>query len=354
MKHIYKSIEMEKINIIARIDKGMYVPHMNLLIEKYNFLDFTIRDKREKRIVSKLTILKDVIAYMLIIFKNLKYFRRANILVCAGWIALPVKLLIKLKIVRCNKFLWLGFQIHTPKLYPFFKILLQLLNIKNEVYIVNAKYEIDIYVQQLKLKPSKLKHLPYGDWSEIKAGIGVDVNQLSDYYFAGGYTNRDYQSLIEVFTKLDKKLVIVGSRLNKDLHGQMPENITIKKDVNRKEFSSYVKQAKVCIMPLRHYTGASGQMVLLNYMKNGKAVLASNEPSVREYVKDRQSAILFDNIKEELPAIIEEIDNSPELIERLGNNIRDRYIANFGKESLSKQFEAIVFANTEVKTHLTG
>ncbi|WKN40983.1 glycosyltransferase [Tunicatimonas pelagia] len=326
--------------IIARIDQNSYPPHCNYLINQHNFQDVFLYAHRSKRIKSKLKILTDNVSYAWYVLKHRKKFSRADIIISTGWIPLSLRLLIKLGIVSCNKFYWLGFQIHEPKLYRYFALLLRLTSLKRETYIVNAFYEKDIYAKRMGISPEKIQVLPYSDW-----GKDVEKNTvpLKNYYFAGGYTNRDYASLIDVFSRSNQELVIIGSKHNHDLDVAVPDNIKILKDVNKKDFISYLVQAKACIVPLKKAdAGASGQMVLLSYMRNTKTIIASDYPSVREYVTHNTSALLYDKQEQNLASMVAYLEENPDTMNHLKEKAFRAYQENFSHDAIAKRLDDIL------------
>src|SRR5262249_43209485 len=99
------------------------------------------------------------------------------------------------------------------------------------------------------------------DWGSGHAQVDLETETKirgADYYFAGGYSNRDYATLISTFSGLRESLVIICSKLNKDVNEEsLPKNVTVLRDVPGEKFDAYVRQAKACILPLKHDTGAS-------------------------------------------------------------------------------------------------
>lgn len=329
--------------VIARINKGSYVPHMDYLITEHYFSDMAHKEKRTKSIKSGFEIFRDMLGYNSYILRNLKSFKKADIIVSTGWSSILLKMLIKLKLLKCKRFFWLGFFIHTPKAFPFMRFILNMTAIRNETFIVHAKFDAELYQAKLNICPSKMKVLPYGDWKETWIDNPKVVN-TDGYYFAGGYTDRDYKSLIQAFKQTDKKLIIVGSHLNKDLNVEVPQNIQIKKDIDKKSFHELVRKAKVCILPMKQATGSSGHMVLLNYMKEGKAILATNVPGLSDYVEDGTSALLMNDLVRELPEMIRRLEEDNKLIIQLQKGAIAYYNENFSKEALSKRFSEIIFS----------
>lgn len=329
-------------NIIARLDRGVYKPQMDHLIDHHNFKDIYLREVRQKSLKGGKEIVIDLLQYTLLVIRRISLFRKLDTIVAIGWIAFILKIFIKLGVIKYKRFIWMSLMLHNPKLFPLFRWLLRVTALKNEIYTVNADYDAILYSQKLGIDPAKIKVLPYGDWKDLVVLEPPVIH--SEYYFAGGYTDRDYKSLIEAFKKIDQKLIIVGSHLNTDLDVSTPSNIQILKDIKREDFHSLVKGAKACILPLKQATGASGHMVLLNYMREGKAIISTNVPGIKEYVEKDKSAILIDNIIEELPGAIQKLENDPVLIFELGCGAIDYYKKNFGIEVLSRKLNAIIAA----------
>lgn len=216
--------------------------------------------------------------------------------------------------------------------------------IPQESYIVNSESDLQIYRRDLDIPDSKLLSLPYGDFSTASINEQEIRNQVGSYYFAGGFTNRDYGSLIAAFRKLDQKLVIVGSHLNRDLNVSLPPNIEVLRDIPKKQFSALVKNARACILPLKERTGASGQMVLLNYMKQGKAIIVPDMQIAREYVEEGTAALFYQNAKQEIPSIIRYLERDEEKIVQLGITANQSYNQNLGGETIKERLSEILAA----------
>src|SRR5262249_2314076 len=157
----------------------------------------------------------------------------------------------------------------------------------------------------------RIHYLPYGDWSSerpIVVGQPAEDVSAESYYFAGGYSNRDYRSLIAAFRHVPAKLLIVCSRLNQDVdESSLPPNVKVVRDVQSDVFEAYVRQAKACIVPLKHDTGSSGQSTMLRLMRNGKVIIASDVSGVRSYVVNGVSGHLVRDMAGELPELIARI-----------------------------------------------
>ena len=336
-------------NIIIRSKQNVFRQETKLLVDKYGFEEINngvtskgLKNPRELAIM----FLQDC----WFVLRNVGKLRGANTIIALGYTALCTKALIKLRVIRCNQFMWFGFFIHSAKAFRIFRVVFKLLSIKNEKFVLNSAYEIPLYADKLGIPQKKLTYIPLGDWQEIDLLNEQYVPDVDDYYFAGGYTNRDYVGVINAFKQLEQKLIIVGSYLNKELNDRddLPENIIIKKDIQKEEFESLLAKAKACILPLKNDTGASGHMVLLGYMRNKKGIIASNMPAMQEYLIHKQSGILFDDAEQDIPAIIAAIEDGQYNLQKMGEAAYQTYQTHFTYPTLSKKLVELIETSDSV------
>jgi len=329
-------------NIIVRHSANIYPAVCNLLIKNYGFRDLhTVEADTSTK--GKLSLLLELFQDCLFLLRNFSNIRNTNIIFSVGYVSIPLKILVKIRLIKCNSLLWFGFFLHSPKWFIMFGLILKLLRIEHEKFILFSECEAELYRDKLKIDRSRFRYLPCGIF-EKSNDLPPSISESKDYYFSGGYSNRDFRSLIEVFTKLDKKLVIVGSSLNSDLGrlDGLPSNIIVKKDISGDEFEKYVRYSRACILIMKFNTGAAGQSVLLRYMRNKKAIIASDTDIIREYIDHGQSGLLVRNPLTELPDIISQLENSPAKIAELGAWARKKYEDKFSYRAVtSRLFEII-------------
>ena len=108
-------------------------------------------------------------------------------------------------------------------------------------------------------------------------------------------------------------------------------------------FDAYVRNAKACIIPLKHDTGASGQSVMLRLMRNRKTIIATDFGSVRGYIVNGKSGLLVADIERDLPAIVAGLERDPAAAKSLGKAAYERYCEYFslaaGGEALGRILE---------------
>lgn len=332
--------------VILRSRVNIFHPQSEWLIKKHNFIELNNgpASKGIKTPIENILFFLDECWFLL---KNLRKFKKTDILIASGTLAIPLKILILLGLVRYKKFIWFGFFVHSDKAFSFFKIVLKLLKVKNELMVLNSKADVDIYAERLKLDKANLTYMPVGNWKPVTFGIEDKQLKEGDYYFAGGYTNRDYKGLIEVFHGRKEKLIIVGSKLNKDLQdiSNVSPNIQILKDIDKVEFELLLANAKVCILPIKDKdAGASGHMVLLAYMRRKKPIISPDFEAMKEYLVENQSGIFYSDLKKDLPKLLTQIENSEYDLKSLGSNAYSTYELQFTYEALVQRLDEIVEA----------
>jgi glycosyltransferase involved in cell wall biosynthesis len=211
--------------------------------------------------------------------------------------------------------------------------------------IVFSLYEKHFYSEKLNIPVERLKYIPYGDWNNRPEENHVE-SEIGNYYFSGGYSNRDYLSLIEVFNKSDKELVIVASKLNVELKNiTVNSNIKVLTDIDSVQFDSLVKSAKACIFPFKHDSGASGQSVTLRCMRNKKLIISTDTQVIREYVEDKHTGIILKKIDVSLIPILDDIENNFSKYREISENSFLFYKDNFSYEVITNRLYDVLFPN---------
>ena len=297
-------------------------------------------------IARKLALIFSSILDGLNLIRNSRSIKSSDDMLIFSHFSAIVKLLSRLRLIRYRKLYCYGFFIHSPTWFFLFRLLAKL-DTNKDHYIVFTSEEISLYSQKLGINSKNIHYLPYGDWDANDERDDLETTpsiSSRDYYFSGGYSNRDYTSLISVFRQLSKPLIIICSRLNRDVPDRtLPENIIVLRDLPGEEFDAYIRQAKACIVSLKHDTGASGQSTLLSYMRNKKAVIASNMGGVRPYVENGVSGYLIRDMSRELPELIARIEADPQLAVALGQAGYERYKKYFSRTAVSNSLRQILY-----------
>jgi glycosyltransferase involved in cell wall biosynthesis len=309
--------------------------------------------KRRQRFGKKLALLAQVMGSTIQLLSCREVPKRMGTVVALGHFAFAVKLLARLHLVKYDRLFCSGFFVRSPRWFPFFRIL-QRIDTPSDHYLIFSRSELQLYTEQMGMDPSRLHYIPCGDWhaarTKEQAADAPESHFPGNYYFSGGYSNRDYLSLIRVFRGIDAPLVIVCSKLNRELEEvSLPANVRVVRDVPSEVFDEYIIGAKAGIVPLKHDTGSSGQTVVLRLMRYGKPIVVNDMGAIRDYIEPGVSAFVMRDLKEELADVIQEIEAHPEAASRIGQAAKARYEGLFSRTAVSQRFREIL-EETESRT----
>jgi glycosyltransferase involved in cell wall biosynthesis len=324
--------------VLVQPGRNAFPAMVGFIAENFGFDVLELSDYEIHRALSKWAHLRGLIRQSFDLVRSLGRLRRCRVVIAIGPISYLVKLLHRLGLVRYETSFCLGWHVRSPRWFPVFRALSRL-DGPGDHYIVFSEFEIALYEKNLGIARERMHFLPYGDWSPEKTEAPAAAE--GDYYFAGGYSNRDYPALIAAFRHIPARLVIVCSALNREIvDTELPPNITVLRDLPGEAFEAYVRDAKACIIPLKHDSGASGQSVMLRLMRNRKTIIATDFGSVRGYVVDGESGRLVKDMERDLPAVIADIERDPNAAAALGAAAYERYCRHFsfaaGGEALGR------------------
>lgn len=203
-----------------------------------------------------------------------------------------------------------------------------------DLIIVSSNVEARKFAQVFNFPDHKICFNPLG----IEP---VDVAcQSGDYIFSGGRSNRDYETLCAAVDKLDVPVRIIAQKYN--LEGvAVPQNVAVQYGVFGEEFDRAIAEAKIVVIPLDRLDESSGQLVLLNAMCLGKAVIITDNEAVRDYVDDEENVLLtapHDPVALRHAIVRLLLDDS--LRRRLGENARRKVLDQFIFKTTMKQLVA--------------
>ena len=334
--------------ILVQPGRNAFPDMSSYISEHFGFDLLQLSDYEIHRAQSKWAHLRGLVWQSFDLLRSLGRLKRCRVVIAIGPISYLIKLLKRLRLLRYEKSFCLGWHVRSPRWFPVFRALSKL-DSGGDHYIVFSEWEIGLYQTNLGIAAERMHFLPYGDWSGSDEPADSAAPEAGDtgYYFAGGYSNRDYPALIVAFRQIPAQLLIVCSALNKELDAiDIPPNVTILRDLPGDQFDAYLRDAKACIIPLKHDTGASGQSVMLRLMRNRKTIVATDFGSVRGYIVDGESGLLVKDIEHGLAAAIDRIERDPEAAIAMGAAAHERYCRYFsraaGGEALGRILEPAI------------
>ena len=172
---------------------------------------------------------------------------------------------------------------------PLLRVLpvVRLLLARAERIVCFSRAECDDYARLLKLPRDRFVFLPtpwLSDETESERDDG--------YILALGQSNRDYATLLEAVRGTDLPVVIVAGNESALGGVEVPPNVSVCYNTGHDETNTLIARAAFHCIPLHAAGYSAGQTVLLRAMACGKAVVVSDTPGIRDYVRDGETALL--------------------------------------------------------------
>ena len=308
-------------------------------------LERIVLGARGRRFMSKPALLWQYFRGGIGMIRRRRDLRTAGTVIVSGHFGYVLKLFARFGLLKYRRSLCFAFFVHSPRWFTAVRWLSRL-DTADDHYVIFSRSEVALYARSLGIETRRMHYLPYGEWGQVAALPGALPEVVAgDYYFSGGYSNRDYLVLIEVFRKLSARLVIVASRLNRELERVvLPSNVSVFYDLPRAVFEAYARGAKAGIVSLKHDTGASGQSVVLILMRLGKCIIANDAGAVRDYIEPGISGLLLRNLTVELPDVIACLEHDSRLAGTLGAAARARYENSYSPGAVARAFQELLTA----------
>jgi glycosyltransferase involved in cell wall biosynthesis len=180
--------------------------------------------------------------------------------------------------------------------------------------------------------------------------INKSAVRLGDYVFAGGHSNRDYDTVLKCAEQLpDIRFMIVCAKKTK-IRRSHPPNVNVVRDMEWNAFHEALAGSRIVLVPLLNDVGASGQSVALAAMQFEKLTVYSDVDSVRQYFTNCAGGVAYPCGDSGFLAkvIREHYHDTQSLIER-GRMARAEYLRKFTRErfddAIIEHVKSILHAN---------
>jgi glycosyltransferase involved in cell wall biosynthesis len=335
---------MSAVRVLLRPSADSSMGLRDFLVHEHGFVDL-VRAKTPKPIKPRWQIYTNLLLFTLFTLRHLRLIRQARTIYAIRYMALPLKLLSKVGLVHYDRLFWHDFNVKSAPWLRIFRLLAKV-DTDRDFYVVRGESEASLYAEELGLPRSRFAVLPFGDWEGKLYPTTPLAEAEADgtpYYFSGGYSNRDYASLVRAFAKVpEQKLIIVSSFLNGGLDAAaVPDNVKILRDVPFPEFDRLLRGATACIFPLK-YNLSGGQSVLVHGMKMQKPIIVSENSVMREYIRDDKAAIFVNDIEREVPEVIHQLEADPQRRAGLARAAAAQYERHLSRAALSARLTSIL------------
>ncbi len=199
-------------------------------------------------------------------------------------------------------------------------------------FVVHSREEIETLHRWFGIPRHKITFAPLQ-----RAPIPLtDPEDVTDpFVLAMGSANRDYATLIEAIRGLPLRLVLVASP--RSLVGlDIPDNVTVTNGLTTQQCRELAQQARVNIVPLADVDTASGQVTIVEALRMGRPLIATQGVGSVDYIVDGENAVLV--AARDIPALRQAIISlwsDPALRGRLSRNA-----LAYAEENLSDEIAA--------------
>lgn len=143
-----------------------------------------------------------------------------------------------------------------------------------------------------------------------------------DLVVAAGRSGRDYETLINALDGLPIRAKLFTGATDLPA-GSVSDRVTIEREVSYDTYLAGLRRAGIVVVPLRPTTRATGQVVVLEAMALGKAVIATRTPGTVDYIDPGRTGFLIDpGDVDGLRGHLTELSENPALRARIGEAAR--------------------------------
>jgi glycosyltransferase involved in cell wall biosynthesis len=154
--------------------------------------------------------------------------------------------------------------------------------------LTNSSAEIEIIARRFGIPTRRLRYVPMH--SNISEPWFCGRND--GFVLSAGRTRRDYSSLLDAAPRIEAPVVILCGK--HDLRDAIvPRGVTVLHEIPRKQYLDYLERCALVVLPLKAADRSTGQVVLLEAMALGKAVVATRSTGIQDYARDGENAVLL-------------------------------------------------------------
>jgi glycosyltransferase involved in cell wall biosynthesis len=147
----------------------------------------------------------------------------------------------------------------------------------------------DVLERELGLSAERLRCVPFGIDDRFFTPPNTSVEE--GYVLAVGRDrNRDHRTLLEAVRGSGTPVRLVSP--SPELAAMAPPNVQVLESVDHRGYRELLAGAAVVAVPTTAPRYPSGQTVVLEAMAMGKAVVTTDSPAMRDYVRDGKTGLL--------------------------------------------------------------
>lgn len=206
---------------------------------------------------------------------------------------------------------------------------------------VNSELYIEEYSQRFEIDKGKFHVL---NDPMRSTDINYAFTPIKSYVFAGGEGHRDWETLFQASEYCSEiNFVCIARKKFFNFSLRIPSNVKLLFDTDHKTFYDYMDKSSLVVIPLESQL-PSGLIILLRAATIQKPIIATNTPSIRNYIENEVSGLLFEQgNSQELAQKIKLLFHDIELQKKLTANLIKHCTKNFSQGNYAKNLVKIVY-----------
>ena len=219
-----------------------------------------------------------------------------------------------------------------------------------DAFICHTTREAELYGAEFGPRVAwKLRYVEYGVGTPSGLTDGRFGMSEAPVFFAGGTSNRDYATLVEAFRGRPERLRIFC--FERDVAGlDLPDNVSVTSGVFDDEFAAAMRACDGVIVTLENPTIASGHLVLLEAMRQGKPIVATRGPCTSDLLDDACAMRVDPHSPGSIGEALDEIRIDPDWTRNMALNAHRRFEARFTIERYAERIAEQLLALRAAKT----
>jgi glycosyltransferase involved in cell wall biosynthesis len=209
--------------------------------------------------------------------------------------------------------------------------------------IYHTSSQMDYYQQFFPWIVEKSRFIRFGTDPEFFDPQGLKIKQdINKYIICVGYSKRDWNTVVTAWKMLNVplRLRLVGRVIPEFQGVQGLEQIPF---IPIRELMGQIHNAAFCVLPLESFNYSYGQMTLMQQMALGKCVITARVPSLVDYVRDGDTAVLYTpGNAEELCEKMRELSGNPGLCRKIGSAGRRYLLEECNEMIMAREIEAYI------------
>ncbi|MDE2515796.1 MAG: glycosyltransferase [Rhodospirillales bacterium] len=225
-----------------------------------------------------------------------------------------------------------------------------------DLVIVHSRLEVDTYPAMFGLPQARFCFIPWGTTiagrEEMRQRIAaLPPRQGPPVVVSAGRSGRDYPTLFAAVEGMAVNLRVICDFRAAVRSAPLPENVAILESCYGQAYIAELAGADIVAVPLRVEDISAGQMVVVQAMALGKAIVVTRTPTMSDYVIDGQEALTVERgDAAAMRAALARLAGDDGLRARLGAAAMGRYERSLTTEAHMQELIAAVCALEEDRT----